>query len=110
MGVVRVESTPTVYAGATLLIFVMVSGNFVGFDDCGSTLCASQTFTSFDHPNAIDTWANGINPARVITGIYLDASHLDNGFVRAADGSRTTFDTRTTRATLTAVLTAAPPP
>ena len=55
------------------------------------------SFTTFDAPGAgtgygQGTPASGINPAGAITGWYLDASAVYHGFVRARDGTITTFD------------------
>ncbi len=33
-----------------------------------------------------------INPAGAITGFYVDPNHVNHGFVRAPDGTITTFD------------------
>jgi hypothetical protein len=60
------------------------------------------TITTFDVPGAITgpennlyaqgTRPTGINAAGNITGTYLDANYTYHGFVRAANGSITTFD------------------
>jgi hypothetical protein len=58
------------------------------------------TITTFDVPDA-GTGANqgtlptgflGINPKGTITGGYVDANNVNHGFVRAPDGTITTFD------------------
>src|SRR5436309_1119905 len=62
-----------------------------------SSIARAATFTTFDVPGASTgsgqgTLATSINPAGVITGYYLDASGAFHGFLRAPDGSVTTFD------------------
>ena len=43
-------------------------------------------------PGAIQTTPFSINPAGAITGDYLDANYYGHGFLRARDGTLTTFD------------------
>jgi hypothetical protein len=59
------------------------------------------TIISFDAPGAggscqqlslNGTIAQGINPAGAIAGYYFDASGLSHGYLRARDGTITTFD------------------
>src|SRR5207253_9949412 len=59
------------------------------------------TFTTFDAPGAGTGDGQGtfapifgfnINPQGTITGNYIDASNVSHGFVRAPDGTLTTFD------------------
>ena len=55
------------------------------------------TFVTFDAPGAgtgadQGTYAQAVNPAGVITGYYYDTNSFAHGFVRAADGTITTFD------------------
>lgn len=58
------------------------------------------TITTFDAPGAgtaagqgtFITFADGINPEGAIAGAYADASNVVHGFVRAHDGTFTTFD------------------
>src|SRR6266567_8050559 len=58
---------------------------------CG--LAGAQTITSFDVPGAVNgTLAFAINPAGAITGTYFDANFVPHGFLRAHNGSFTTFD------------------
>ena len=52
----------------------------------------APTFTTFDFPGSVLTWPASINPAGAITGYYIDASYMSHGFLRAPDGSFTTFD------------------
>ena len=54
---------------------------------------SAQTYTAFDPPNSVSTNPTGINEAGAITGFYADANFLNHGFVRAQDGTITTFDT-----------------
>jgi hypothetical protein len=49
------------------------------------------TYTSFDVPGALGTLGVCINPAGVISGSYLDASGVIDGYVRTRDGTFTTF-------------------
>jgi len=51
------------------------------------------TIITFDAPGAvIFTLVAGINPAGVITGGYLDANIVEHTYLRAPDGTFTTFD------------------
>lgn len=58
------------------------------------------TFTTFDAPGAgtdpgqgtFTGWLACINPAMAIAGYYLDAGNVNHGFLRARDGTITTFD------------------
>jgi hypothetical protein len=56
-----------------------------------------SSFTEFDAPSGAITpdygsWGNSINPAGTVTGGYLDQYYLDHGYLRAPDGTITTFD------------------
>ncbi len=51
-----------------------------------------QTFTTFDPPGSQGTTPTSINPAGQITGNYFDANFTTHGFVRAADGTITSFE------------------
>jgi hypothetical protein len=51
-----------------------------------------QTFTTFDPPGSQGTSPVNINPAGQITGSYFDANFATHGFVRATDGTITSFD------------------
>jgi hypothetical protein len=55
-------------------------------------LLPQPTFTTFDPAGSADTFPNSINPAGAITGRYFDANFVAHGFVRAPDGTITTFD------------------
>ena len=57
------------------------------------------SFTTFDAPGAglqaglrQGTYATSINPGGAITGFYFDANFVPHGFLRANNGSFTTFD------------------
>jgi hypothetical protein len=57
------------------------------------------SFTTFDAPGAglqaglrQGTYATSINPGGAITGFYFDANSVPHGFLRANNGSFTTFD------------------
>ncbi len=58
------------------------------------------TFTTFDAPSAVNGTFPGclpfasssINPVGAIAGCYADASNAGHGFLRAPDGTFTTFD------------------
>jgi uncharacterized membrane protein len=56
---------------------------FIEFDVPGST-CQAAFFRC--------TTPIAINPARTVTGFYADANQAFHGFVRASDGTITTFD------------------
>jgi hypothetical protein len=59
----------------------------------GLSLSASAqgpTFTTFDAVGGANTYGSSINPAGAITGSYN--SNGDHGFLRARDGTFTTFD------------------
>ncbi|HEX4159302.1 MAG TPA: hypothetical protein VHY79_12585, partial [Rhizomicrobium sp.] len=49
------------------------------------------TFTNFDPPNAVATWPASINHG-AIAGSYQVSSGVYHGFVRAANGTVTSFD------------------
>src|SRR5215469_4970447 len=58
---------------------------------------AQNQFITFDVPGAgtgdfQGTFPYVINPAGAIAGPYTDANNVDHGFLRAADGTITTFD------------------
>src|SRR5437763_1118771 len=64
-------------------------------------LAPDAAFTTFDAPGAGTGDGQGafapifgfnINPQGTITGNYIDASNVSHGFVRAPDGTLTTFD------------------
>jgi WD40 repeat protein len=47
---------------------------------------------TFDAAPNVRTLPQSINPSGVVTGYYIEASNIIHGFVRAADGTITTFD------------------
>ena len=53
----------------------------------------AQAIITFDVPGAVNgTFPSSINPSGAITGVYLDASLANHGFLRTADGTFTLFD------------------
>jgi hypothetical protein len=85
------------------------SGEIAGFYSDNTGRChgyaraANGTFTQIDAPDAgtgpfpqgtfpSEFTPAGINPAGAITGFYVDASSVQHGFVRAANGVITEFD------------------
>jgi hypothetical protein len=50
------------------------------------------TFIEFDVPGSSFTEPIGINPAGEISGAYFDINFVAHGFLRARDGTITTFD------------------
>jgi hypothetical protein len=68
-------------AGAITGNFQAVSGGLHGF-----VRASDGTFTTFDPPGSAEpgsyTFANGINPAGVVTGWYIDPSFIGYGFLR----------------------------
>jgi hypothetical protein len=58
-----------------------------------NALAPVGTFTSFDVPGAVNgTSPASINPAGAITGYYNDVNSAGHGFLRATNGTVTTFD------------------
>ena len=53
---------------------------------------SAQTYTTFDPPGSIATLPFAINEAGAITGFYVDMNGAQHGFLRAKDGTITTFD------------------
>jgi hypothetical protein len=85
------------------------TGTITGFYTDNNARChgyvraPNDTFTQIDAPDAgtgpfpqgtfpSEITPAGINPAGAITGFYVDASSVQHGFVRAADGLITEFD------------------
>src|SRR5262249_3427103 len=69
----------------------------VGVLLASARLLAAGAIITFDAPGAgtgpfQGTEAVGINPMGAITGPYIDASNVSHGFVRAPNGSITSFD------------------
>lgn len=52
----------------------------------------SQTFTTFDPPGSGGTSPTSINPAGDVVGSYFDSNFATHGFLRAKDGTITSFD------------------
>src|SRR5215831_12155095 len=51
------------------------------------------TIITFDAPGAVNgTEVAGINPGGLIAGSYIDANNVFHGYVRAKDGTFTTYD------------------
>ena len=75
------------------LVRLLSAGTNEGILNFGNTPlgCHSPTFTSFDVPGALGTLGICINPAGVISGTYFDVSGVVDGYVRAGDGTFTTF-------------------
>jgi hypothetical protein len=60
-----------------------------------SFIYSAGTFEAFHVPHAIETDASAINNNGVVAGHYIEKfTGLDHGFIRAADGTFTTFDVR----------------
>ena len=66
----------------------------------GFVRAPNGAITTFDAPGAgtgfpqgtFTATVAGLNPAGAITGSYVDASNVNHGYVRASDGTFTTFD------------------
>jgi len=56
-----------------------------------SPLSVGETFTTFDVPKAIYTYADAINASGQIIGFYVDSTNV-HGFLRQADGSFVVVD------------------
>ena len=54
---------------------------------------AGETFTVIDVNGATGTYLVAINDGNVATGFYADAQQIDHGFIRAVDGTITSFET-----------------
>ena len=57
-----------------------------------SAPATAAKITVFDVSGSTGTYADAINGPGAITGWYLDSKSNAHGFVRAADGTYTTFD------------------
>lgn len=76
---------------------VMVGGIAVGIINGVNTthslmVAADGTYTVFDPPQAVSSFAEGINDNDVIVGEYRDANLVRHGYVRQADGTFVSFD------------------
>jgi hypothetical protein len=78
-----------------------ISGNYydTSFASHGYLRAPNGTLTTFDVPGAgtgafqgTGLFGAAINPAGTIAGDYIDASGVSHGFLRARDGTFTTFD------------------
>src|ERR1041385_8275976 len=56
------------------------------------SVSAKALITKFDPPDSVRAFVAGINDSGAIAGDYLDSLHRTHGFVRAPDGTITTFD------------------
>jgi uncharacterized membrane protein len=55
-------------------------------------LTANGTYTFFEPPQAVSSFAEGINDNGVIVGEYRDANLVRHGYIRQANGTITSFD------------------
>lgn len=53
---------------------------------------SERTVTTFDVTNATSTYPMGINASGVVAGSWRDSGSLDHSFIRAANGTFTSFD------------------
>jgi hypothetical protein len=71
-------------------------GKFTTFDAPGAATSASASpFTpgnSWIDTGAPGTWAAAIDASGVVTGYYVDANYVAHGYLRAPDGTFTSFD------------------
>ena len=58
----------------------------------GFMLAADGTYTFFDPPQAVSSFAYGINDNGIIVGEYRDANLVRHGYTREVDGTFTIFD------------------
>jgi hypothetical protein len=76
--------------------FEPIPGNPFGGNFRVFVRATNDTFTTFDAatypPCCIWSFPSAVNAAGVITGSFNDGFTINHGFVRAADGSITTFD------------------
>ncbi len=64
----------------------------VGVLFASAQLLPAGTITTFDPPGSTFTLPSAITPSGVIIGSYVDASGVTHGFLRARDGSITSYD------------------
>jgi hypothetical protein len=64
----------------------------LGAGGANAPIVAGYRFISFDVPGAFDTIAHHINNGGVVAGLWHDSNGGGHGFVRAKDGTITTFD------------------
>ncbi len=105
-GTITVEDAPGAGAATnegTQLTDMNSGGEIVGAIDVGNVggvigvthsliLSTDGTFTVFDPPGAVSSFAEGINDSGEIVGEYRDAALVRHGYLRAADGTFTSFD------------------
>jgi hypothetical protein len=76
--------------------FQLIPGNLFGGNFRVFVRAPGGTFTTFDAATSrfccIWSFPSGINPAGAITGSFNDSSPRNHGFLRASDGTITTFD------------------
>jgi hypothetical protein len=71
-----------------------------GWELSGANIAAkAEPITTFDPPGSTFTFPTGINQAGAITGYYFTSGPFPRGFLRASDGTLTTFDPAGTTAT-----------
>src|SRR5260370_22296211 len=76
-------------AGVILLVFGL---QLYGQQADAGAAAKAANFIVFDVPGSVGTTsANAINPQGAITGSYADAGGAPHGFLRARDGTFTTF-------------------
>jgi hypothetical protein len=80
------------------LVFLLLSLSTISFPLLAPTDAAAGAYTKIDPPGSIDTHALSISGGN-IAGWYQDAGG-DHGFLRAADGTITSFDGPGSSATL----------
>ena len=90
------------FAGNLSLSGDLIAGSYIDANGMnhGFLRGADGTITKFDVPAAATGpglgtttfWAQCVNPAGTMTGSYMDSNGAFHGFVRAPDGTITTFD------------------
>lgn len=105
-GAITIEDAPgagTAAGEGTYLVDMNSSGEVVGAIGVGTVggvdgvthsliLSTDGTFTVFDPPAAVSSFAEGINDSGEVVGEYRDASLVRHGYLRATDGTFTSFD------------------
>ena len=85
------EGTSAEAINASGTIVGWVSPGTLSFFD-GYTRDTAGVFTTFDVPTGVGTIALAVNDSGVVTGFFQDGSGFEHGFIRAANGTFTTFD------------------
>jgi hypothetical protein len=76
-----------------LLVGAIYVGIVNGVDTSHSfTRAADGTYTMFDPPEAVSSFADGINDSGAVVGTYRKADLVRHGYVRDANGTFTTLD------------------